>query len=278
MHSDSADFDRVSELVELPREFGDRVREPVKLLLELPNLVAVVDVHVYPEADSLRVLDCGTNDVQVDRSMVTLAAGDKRGGRFGVDNQGLFAHARTLSAAVTLRQECQLRGCSHHAAPDGPGALTVESSIMWEPYPDLDASQTMAIGRLTWAAIKLDGVVVWICRKVPKAPYKPGQDRGQFVKATMKANPNPSASLRAAFDWMAEAARVLERRNKVLHAESVAFLDPEGLRLDNGTLLNQRGGTTYTSLSPEALDDITRAIEDVYRGWREADLQVISLA
>jgi hypothetical protein len=149
---------------------------------------------------------------------------------------------------------------------------------MWEPYPNLDDAQLLALGRLTWAATRLDGVVTWICRKVPGAVYRPGQDRGQFVQATMRANPNPSPSLQAAFDWMAEAAKALEPRNKVLHAESVGFLDPDGRRLDDGTLLNQRGGPTYMSLSVEAFDEITEAIEVVYRRWREADLAVVTSA
>ena len=149
---------------------------------------------------------------------------------------------------------------------------------MWEPYPDLDEDQTAAVGRLTWAAIKLEGVVIWICRKAPNAVYRPGLDRSQFVKATMKANPEPSKSLQDAFEWMAEAGRVLDLRNKVLHAESVAFLDSDGRRLDTGTLLNQRGGATYTSLSVEAFDKISDAIEHVYQGWRAADLAVVTSA
>ncbi|WP_434316371.1 hypothetical protein [Leifsonia sp. P73] len=146
---------------------------------------------------------------------------------------------------------------------------------MWNPYPDLDDECLGALGRLTWAAIKLDGVVIWICQKVPGARYHDGQDRGQFVKATIRANPEPGPSLQAAFHWMEEAATVLELRNKVIHAESVALVDADGRRIDNGTLRNRRGGTTDTTLSPEALNDITDAIEEVYRRWPEADQQVV---
>jgi len=141
------------------------------------------------------------------------------------------------------------------------------------PADELPEDVLTELGRVTWAAIKLEDYTAGLCWLVD--PANPRTDRrqiGEKIKDAKKAvaawqDPSPRAEMTA---WLERARQALERRNAALHATPMVWIERgRDRRLFLGEM--PRKGTPYVErpLTVESLSELRSVLEAASAGWRE---------
>ncbi len=149
------------------------------------------------------------------------------------------------------------------------------------PGDDLPIDVLTELGRVTWAAIKLEDYVESICSFID--PANPRTDRRQVsqkIRAAQKvlADRAASATRDKSKAWLERARQALEQRNAALHATPVVWLEPrrhgEPQRFSLGEM--PRKGRPYFErpLTVEALSGLRAVLEGAADGWRELAIAV----
>lgn len=91
------------------------------------------------------------------------------------------------------------------------------------PRDGITDEQLLALGRFTWASMKLETWIGRVCRYLVADVTDKGT-AGHWVKSLEKRLTNPDAAQARALAWLKEAAEVLdEHRNAILHGQLEAF-------------------------------------------------------
>jgi hypothetical protein len=141
------------------------------------------------------------------------------------------------------------------------------------PADELPVDVFTELGRVTWAAIKLEDYTKGVCSTVE--PRNPRTDKPQIstwirgAKRVLGTWPE-GALAREATAWMERARLAIERRNAVLHATPMAWIDPDR----RGQLFlaeMPRRGRPYTErpLTVESLAELRSVLESASAGWLE---------
>src|SRR3954452_2461735 len=159
-------------------------------------------------------------------------------------------------------------------------------------HPEPEDDVLAELGRVTWRAILLEGLVDNMCTFIRAA--NPREDRrsiGQKVKHARKLLSGwPQSAARDDADaWLAQAYAALDSRNGLLHATvGRGFGDTEGAVPHGAVILMEpylqrepttwslgvmpRGASPYTEFSMipgEALVDLAVRLRDAGDGWRD---------
>jgi hypothetical protein len=139
---------------------------------------------------------------------------------------------------------------------------------------DLPVDVLTELGRVTWAAIKLEDYTEGLCSLIE--PANPRTDKRQISKKIKDAKkvlmswPNSTAR-DDAMVWLERASHAIEQRNAALHATPVVQLSrsPAG---GQGLFLGEmpRTNRPYTErpLTVESLSALRSILEDAASGWR----------
>jgi hypothetical protein len=143
---------------------------------------------------------------------------------------------------------------------------------------DLPVDVLTELGRVTWAAIKLEDYVDDLCRRIE--PADPQTDRRQIsqkIKGAKKvlAARTPSVTRDNALAWLEGALRAMERRNAALHATPIVWVgvgvgrERSGEQLGLGEM--PRKGSPYIErpLTVESLSELRSVLEEAADGWRD---------
>ena len=145
---------------------------------------------------------------------------------------------------------------------------------------DLPTEVLTELGRVTWAAIKLEDYTESMCSFID--PANPRTDRrsvGEKIKDAKKVLAGwPASAVRdEAATWLERARPAIERRNAALHATPLVWIEP-GRRSDRRFLLGEmpRKGSSYTErpMTVDSLAELRSVIEDAADGWRDLILAV----
>jgi hypothetical protein len=128
------------------------------------------------------------------------------------------------------------------------------------------------LGRVTWAAIRLEDYTESVCAFVD--PHNPQTDRrqiGQKVKdatSVLRAWPN-SGPREDVLAWLTRATDALDRRNAILHATPVVNLRTRGSEQLLGAM--PRKGSAYAEhpLTVEYLAQLEATLRAATDGWKE---------
>jgi len=130
------------------------------------------------------------------------------------------------------------------------------------------------LGRVTWAAIKLEDYIEDLCWHID--PADPRTDKRQ-VSAKIRdarrvlAARTRSAARDEAAEWLERARQAIERRNAALHATPIVWVGREraGNRLGLGEM--PRNGRPYVErpLTVESLSELRSILESAADGWRD---------
>lgn len=90
------------------------------------------------------------------------------------------------------------------------------------PRDGITDDQLLALGRFTWAAMKLEAWADRICEYLLDGSTSTGMI-ASHVDRVKKALPRPAAADARAIAWLDEVLEVLDRRNAVLHGTLHAF-------------------------------------------------------
>jgi hypothetical protein len=140
---------------------------------------------------------------------------------------------------------------------------------------DLPVDVLTELGRVTWAAIKLEDYAAGICSIID--PANPRTDRrqiGQKIKDAKKvlAGRTPSAARDEAVVWLDRARDAIKRRNAALHATPVVQIG-QGRLGEWPLLLGEmpRKDRPYYErpLTVESLSELRSVLEDAAGGWRD---------
>ena len=127
------------------------------------------------------------------------------------------------------------------------------------------------LGRVTWAAIKLEDYVDDVCRRVEPTDLRPDRRQiGQKIKDAKKvlAGKQPSAARDEAIVWLERARQAIERRNAALHATPIVWVGlDQGGQLGLGEM--PRKGSPYVErpLTVESLRELRSLLEGAADGW-----------
>jgi hypothetical protein len=146
------------------------------------------------------------------------------------------------------------------------------------PADELPVDVLTELGRVTWAAIKLEDYAEGICSDIN--PADPRTDTRQLSRKIRDAKKALAAwldtELRAeATAWLERARLAMERRNAALHATPMVWIK-RGQR--DQMLLGEmpHKGRPYTErpLTVESLAELRLVLEGAAAGWRELTLAV----
>ena len=143
---------------------------------------------------------------------------------------------------------------------------------------DLPIDVLTELGRVTWAAIKLEDYTEDVCSNIE--PSNPREDRrqvGQKIKDAKKVLRGwPTAEVRdEAMAWLERARQALERRNAALHATPLVWF--QAGRIDEQRqLLGEmpRAGRPYVErpLTVESMSELRSVLEEASAGWMDVTL------
>jgi hypothetical protein len=140
---------------------------------------------------------------------------------------------------------------------------------------DLSVDVLTELGRVTWAAIRLEDYVGDVCSRIdPRDPRRTDERlTGQRIadaKAVL-AGWAPSPWRDQADAWLERARRAVARRNAILHATPVVWLGPG--RDEQRPGLGEKAGRDRPyferALTVESLGELRSVLEDAAGGWRE---------
>ena len=145
---------------------------------------------------------------------------------------------------------------------------------MSHPLPD---DVLVELGKLTWAAIRLEDLADSLCNAVRHA--NPREDRrgiGQKIKDARRdlKTWEEAPEVVQVDSWLARAGQALERRNAILHSVPLRVFDRDGG--DIGFALGEmpRGDHSYFErhVTVEALQEVRNELEHAQQGWRNTVL------
>jgi hypothetical protein len=148
------------------------------------------------------------------------------------------------------------------------------------PTDDLPTDVLTELGRVMWAAIKLEDYTEDVCSWID--PANPRTDKRQVGRKIKDANKvlsswPDSSPRREAKAWLERAGRAIERRNAALHATPLVWLDP-GRRGELQLLLGEmpRNGRPYVErpLTVESLTELRSVLDGAADGWRDLVIAV----
>ncbi len=147
------------------------------------------------------------------------------------------------------------------------------------PSDELPIDVLTELGRVTWAAIKLEDYIEGICSTID--PHNPRDDRRQIgakIKDAKRvlANWTEPAIQDETTAWLERARLAIERRNAVLHATPMVWVRPGGISEELFLGEMPRGTTPYTErpLTVESLAELRSVLDGGSAGWRELTLAV----
>jgi hypothetical protein len=150
------------------------------------------------------------------------------------------------------------------------------------PVDELPTDVLTELGRVTWAAIKLEDYTESVCSFID--PSNPRTDKRSISKKIKDAKQVladwPDSSARDdAIAWSDRAHQAIERRNAALHATPVVQLG-RGPDVEPRLLLGEmpRKGRPYVerALTVESLAELRYVLDHAADGWREIVLAVSS--
>ena len=149
------------------------------------------------------------------------------------------------------------------------------------PVDDLPIDVLTELGRVTWAAIKLEDYAESMCSFIE--PANPRTDRrqvGRKIKDAQKvlASRAASATRDEAKMWLERARQAIEQRNAVLHATPLVRIEPRRQGEPRRFLLGEmpRAGRSYfeRQLTVESLAELRSVLESAADGWRDLVIAV----
>lgn len=136
-------------------------------------------------------------------------------------------------------------------------------------FDGLDEAVVLALGRVAWSAINLEGRVTVVCEGVLE------RERGRTPIGTLIASarqaldvPEASAAAKTLVGWLDEARAALDTRNEVMHSVPVVAAPEGGSKLDN--LLhfpNDGSATVFTPLDADHLNNIADRAQAIHAKW-----------
>ena len=147
---------------------------------------------------------------------------------------------------------------------------------------DLPLDVLTELGRVTWAAIRLEDYAEDVCWHID--PANPRTDRrqvGQKIKDAKQvlAGRPPSAARNEAAAWLDRAREAIERRNAALHATPVVRVG-QVRRGEWPLFLGEmpRKGRPYFErpLTVESLGELRSVLEDAAGGWSDLVLALFT--
>jgi hypothetical protein len=155
------------------------------------------------------------------------------------------------------------------------------STIPFMPVDDLPIDVLTELGRVTWAAIKLEDYAESMCSFID--PANPRTDKRQVSQKIRDAQEvltgkAASATRDEARAWLKRAHQAIEQRNAALHATPVVGLGSgrhgEPRRFSLGEM--PRKGRPYFErpLTVEALSELRSVLEGAADGWRDLVIAV----
>jgi hypothetical protein len=130
------------------------------------------------------------------------------------------------------------------------------------------------LGRVTWAAIKLEDYLEGLCAHID--PADPRTDKRQVSTKIRDAQKVLAARTRSATrdeaaEWLEHARQAIERRNAALHATPIVWVGRERAEDRLGLGEMPRNGRPYVErpLTVESLSELRSVLEDAADGWRD---------
>jgi hypothetical protein len=130
------------------------------------------------------------------------------------------------------------------------------------------------LGRVTWAAIKLEDYVEGLCSHID--PANPRTDKRQVSRKIRDARRVLAARTRSATrdeaaEWLEHAHQAIERRNAALHATPIVWVGRARAEDRLGLGEMPRNGRPYFErpLTVESLSELRSVLEDAADGWRD---------
>jgi hypothetical protein len=149
------------------------------------------------------------------------------------------------------------------------------------PGDELPVEVLTELGRVTWAAIKLEDYTEYICSNIDPVSVLT-DDRRQVsakikdAKKALATWPDADAALRdEATAWLERARVALERRNAALHATPVMGIAPDFTitgQMFLGEMPRKNRPYTQRPLTVESLAELRSVLENAAAGW--ADLGI----
>ena len=130
------------------------------------------------------------------------------------------------------------------------------------------------LGRVTWAAIKLEDYVEGLCSHID--PANPRTDKRQVSTKIRDAQRVLAAETRSATrdeaaEWLEHARQAIEQRNAALHATPIVWVGSERAEDRLGLAEMPRKGRPYFErpLTVESLSELRSVLENAAYGWRD---------
>ena len=163
-------------------------------------------------------------------------------------------------------------------SPDWRLASTSGSADAMDTIPampdELSVDVFTELGRVTWAAIKLEDYVEGLCSHID--PANPRTDKRQVSTKIRDAQKVLAARTRSATrdeaaQWLEHARQAIERRNAALHATPIVWVGRERAEDRLGLGEMPRNGRPYVErpLTVESLSELRSVLEDAADGWRD---------
>ena len=140
---------------------------------------------------------------------------------------------------------------------------------------DLPVNVLTELGRVTWAAIKLEDYIEGLCWLIePANPRTDKRQVGQKVKDAKRVLKSwLSSTIRDdATAWLERASQAIEQRNAALHATPVVQLGSPPAneqRLFLGEMPRANRPYNERPLTVESLSALRSVLEDAFSGWRD---------
>jgi hypothetical protein len=158
------------------------------------------------------------------------------------------------------------------------GGATSDSADAMGTIPampdELSVDVFTELGRVTWAAIKLEDYVEGLCSHID--PANPRTDRRQVSTKIRDAQRVLAARTRSATrdeaaEWLEHARQAIERRNAAMHATPIVWVGRKHAEERLGLGEMPRKGRPYFErpLTVESLSELRSVLENAADGWRD---------
>jgi hypothetical protein len=178
---------------------------------------------------------------------------------------GLLAESGLITGLFLTRRS-HLGGATSDSA-DAMGTIPA--------MPDeLSVDVFTELGRVTWAAIKLEDYVEGLCSHID--PANPRTDRRQVSTKIRDAQRVLAARTRSATrdeaaEWLEHARQAIELRNAAMHATPIVWVGRKHAEERLGLGEMPRKGRPYFErpLTVESLSELRSVLENAADGWRD---------
>jgi hypothetical protein len=145
---------------------------------------------------------------------------------------------------------------------------------------DLPVDVLTELGRVTWAAIRLEDYAEDVCSRVD--PRDPRRADGRFVSQKIGdakkvlVGWGPSETRDKAETWLERARLAIERRNALLHATPIAWIGPGRGEQRPGLGEKSWRDRPYFErpLTVESLSEVRSVLEDAADRWQDLVIAV----